>query len=137
MSWYLTVLQKYAVFSGRARRKEYWMFYLFNVLIGFCLGVLSGLMGQGGESLVMPVAFLYTVAVFIPGLAVTVRRLHDTDHSGMWLLVAFIPFVGALVLLYFTLLEGDRGNNQYGPDPKDPVGSAPVRQPQRTNVPVS
>ena len=137
MSWYLACLKKYAVFSGRARRKEYWMFTLFNMIFGFALGFMAGMMGSGGESTMSPIALIYSLAVMIPGLAVTVRRLHDTDRSGWWFWVALVPFIGPLVLLYFLAMEGTHGSNQYGPDPMDPVGPAQVREPQRTNVPVS
>ena len=77
MSWYLTVLKKYAVFSGRARRMEYWMFALFNFIISFALAFLEALVGGPGI-----VAVLYSLAVLVPSIAVGVRRLHDTDRSG-------------------------------------------------------
>jgi len=113
MSWYLEVLKKYAVFSGRARRKEYWFFSLFNLIIGFVLGVVEVLVGGPGI-----VGMLYGLAVIIPALAVSVRRLHDTDRSGWWLLIALIPVVGAIVLLIFMVLDSSPGENQYGPNPK-------------------
>ena len=74
MNWYVEVLKKYAVFSGRARRKEYWMFFLFNIIIAFVLGFIEGLAGSSGL-----IGIFYTLAVLIPGIAVSVRRLHDTD----------------------------------------------------------
>lgn len=113
MDWYLSVLEKYADFSGRARRSKFWMFALVNFFIGVALSVL-GWMGHG----LGLVAFLYAAAVLSPGIAVGVRRLHDTGRSGWMLLVGLIPFVGALVLLVFHCLDGAPGDNQYGPNPK-------------------
>lgn len=112
MNWYLEVLKKYAVFDGRARRKEYWMFFLFNVLISIVLTIVEMSLGIFGVSLI------YSLAVLIPGIAVSVRRLHDINKSGLWLLIAFIPFIGAIVLLVFFVIDGTQGNNDYGPSPK-------------------
>ena len=111
MNWYLEVLKKYAVFSGRARRKEYWFFVLFNIIIALALtfiveievGLLSG---------------LYSLAVLVPSIAVTIRRLHDTDRTGWWFLIAFVPIIGVIVLLVFTVFDSTPGDNQYGPNPK-------------------
>lgn len=120
MQWYLMVLQRYAEFDGRSRRMEYWMFALFNFIIGFVLGVIEGFAGIsemiGGFW--GPLSAIYVLATLIPGLAVSVRRLHDTNKSGWWLLIVLIPLIGALVLLVFMLSEGDRGSNRFGPDPK-------------------
>lgn len=118
MSWYLEVLKKYAVFNGRARRKEYWMFTLINVLISFVLGFIEGAMGLTDKRGWGPLGALYTLAVLIPGIAVSVRRLHDTGRSGWWLLIALIPCIGAIVLLIFMVQDSDPGENQYGPNPK-------------------
>ena len=119
LSWYLEVLKKYAVFSGRARRKEYWMFLLINVLISVVLIAIDGLIGtfspQTGFGLLQG---LYSLAVLIPSIAVTVRRLHDTGRSGWWILIALIPFIGAIVLLIFMALDSEPGANQYGLNPK-------------------
>jgi len=116
MNWYLTVLKKYAVFSGRARRKEYWYFNLFNFLIAFGLGVIDWLLGLvvTSDSGIGLLGGLYSLAVLIPGIAVTVRRLHDTGRSGWWLLISFIPIIGFIVLLVFMLSESQPGKNQYG-----------------------
>ncbi|MFI8003934.1 DUF805 domain-containing protein [Streptomyces sp. NPDC086010] len=112
MSWYLAVLKNYAGFSGRARRKEYWMFFLFHIIVAL---VLIGL----GVVIDSQIPYLiYAVALIIPTLAVTVRRLHDTGRSGWWFLISFVPLVGAIVLLVFTCLEGVRDVNEYGADPK-------------------
>lgn len=111
MNWYIQVLKKYAVFSGRARRKEYWMFFLFNILIAFALGIVEGILGIASESDQSVLATIYQLAILIPSISVGVRRMHDTDHSGWWLLVPIVNFV-------FAVIEGTRGDNRFGPDPK-------------------
>jgi uncharacterized membrane protein YhaH (DUF805 family) len=113
MEWYLDVLKKYAEFSGRARRKEYWMFMLFNFIVAFVIGFVEGIIGSGGI-----VGGLYSLAVLLPGIAVSVRRLHDTDRSGWWLLIGLVPIVGALVLLFFMVQEGKETENDFGSNPK-------------------
>lgn len=117
MSWYLEVLKKYAVFSGRARRKEYWLFLLFNVLISIGLAIIEGAAGLTYRGYGV-LRFYYLLAVLIPWIAVSVRRLHDTGHSGWWLLISFIPLIGAIALLVFYLQDSQPGENQYGPNPK-------------------
>ena len=124
MSWYLDVLRKYAVFEGRARRKEYWIFALFNVIISTVLSAVDALSGSfSGELGLGLLGGLYGLAVFIPALGVTVRRLHDTDRSGWWLLIAFVPIVGAIVLLVFMCLDSTPGPNQFGTNPKEAVAT--------------
>ena len=123
MDWYLKVLREYATFSGRARRKEYWMFFLINFLVTIGLAIVDGILGLGGTLGIL--SLLYALAVVIPGLAVTVRRLHDTGRSGWWFLVGFIPLVGIFVLLFFLATDSEPGANQYGPNPKAaPAGMA-------------
>ena len=117
MEWYLAALSKYAQFSGRSRRKEYWFFYLFNLLISVGLAILDNVLGLGGAGFGL-LSGLYALAVLIPGLAVTVRRLHDTGKSGWWLLIVLVPLIGAVVLLVFMVTDGTPGANEYGPDPK-------------------
>jgi uncharacterized membrane protein YhaH (DUF805 family) len=125
MSWYLEVLKKYATFTGRSRRKEYWMFVLFNLIIAFVLGFIDGFAGlQVGKSGLGVLGSLYGLAVLIPGIAVGVRRLHDTDHSAWWLLIALIPLVGAIVLLVFMVQDSQQGKNRYGPNPKAAMAQA-------------
>jgi len=119
MNWYLDVLKKYADFSGRARRSEYWYFYLFNTLISFALGLVDGMMGFIGEVGIGVLGGLYTLLVLIPSIAVGVRRLHDTNRSGWWLFIALIPLVGAIILLVYLVQDSDPGENQYGPNPKE------------------
>ena len=114
MNWYLEVLKKYAVFSGRARRKEYWMFFLFNFIIASVLGVIDGPVGSIGV-----IGMLYSLAVFIPGIAVSVRRLHDTNRSGWWLFFSLIPLIGWIVFLLYMVEDGNLGQNQYGTNPKE------------------
>lgn len=116
MNWYLEVLKKYAVFDGRARRTEYWMFVLFNAIVYFVLSFVEGLVGGPGI-----LAMVYGLAVLVPGLAVSVRRLHDTSRSGWWLLIALVPIVGGIVLLVFMVQDSIPGQNQYGLNPKEPV----------------
>jgi uncharacterized membrane protein YhaH (DUF805 family) len=120
MHWYLEVWKKFAVFTGRAQRKEYWMFLLINLLITFGLAFIDGATGLGDvQSGYGLLSGLYTLAVLIPGLAVSVRRLHDTGRSGWWVLVALIPVIGALILLIMMVRDSDPGQNQYGPNPKE------------------
>ncbi|TVR27597.1 MAG: DUF805 domain-containing protein [Balneolaceae bacterium] len=114
VEWYLQPFKKYAEFTGRARRKEYWSFTLGNFIISLLLGGAGFGIGLGSEYLGM----LFSLFVFIPSLAVGVRRLHDTGKSGFWLLILFVPVIGFFVLLYFFLLDSDTGSNQYGPSPK-------------------
>lgn len=127
MSWYLEVLKKYAVFNGRARRMEYWYFVLFNIIVLIVLSLIDVLLGT--FNIVRGVGLLsgiYTLAVLIPTLAVTVRRLHDIDRTGWWILINLIPLIGTIVLLVFELTPGTPGSNRYGPDPKQATGEARV-----------
>ena len=118
MNWYFEVLKKYAVFSGRARRKEYWMFALFNLIICIVLGVIEAIAGIAPEGDQSVLAGIYSLAVLIPAIAVSVRRLHDTNHSGPWLLIALVPLIGPIILLVFMVQDSQQGDNQYGPNPK-------------------
>jgi uncharacterized membrane protein YhaH (DUF805 family) len=119
VEWYLTVWRKYADFAGRARRREYWLFALANLLVAVILvGLDVALFGPPGEGGVGLFSGLYGLAVLVPSLAVTVRRLHDTDHSGWWLAIVVVPIIGGLVLFVFQVLDGTPGDNRFGPDPK-------------------
>ena len=113
MNWYLGCWKKYAEFSGRARRQEYWMFFLFNILASIALGVVDRILGTSGS-----LGGLYSLAVLIPSLAVAARRLHDTDRSGWWQLIALIPLIGFIVLLVFLCSDSKPGENRFGPNPK-------------------
>ncbi len=113
MKWYIEVLKKYAVFRGRARRREYWFFVLFSSIISILLSLIEGLAG------IAPfLGLLYGLAVFIPSFAVLFRRLHDTGRSGWWVLLILVPIVGTIVILVFAVLDSQDGENQYGPNPK-------------------
>ena len=127
MNWYLAVLKKYAEFDGRARRKEYWMFslisgiitmipysYLISVIIDDPEGGFSG-----SAATAMSFMGFYSLAVFVPTLAVTVRRLHDTNRSGWAILWGLVPLVGSFMVLYFLVSNSHPGPNQYGENPKD------------------
>ena len=118
MNEYLAVLKKYAVFSGRARRKEYWMFLLLTSIVELALGIIEGILGIAPQSKQSVLGSLYALAVIVPSLAVSVRRLHDTDRSGWWLLIGLVPLIGNLVLLWFVARDSQPGDNRYGPNPK-------------------
>ena len=122
MNWYLTVLKKYAVFSGRARRKEYWMFVLFNLIFTIVAVLLDNLLGTAIEDVGYGLFYiLYMLAVIIPSLAVMVRRLHDTGKSGWWFFISLVPLIGSIWLLVLMVTDSQPGENQYGPNPKEAV----------------
>ena len=121
MAWFLLAWQRGADFSGRSRRMEYWMFQLFNLLVVifvFGLALLAG--GDTAIKVGAECCFAYCLVAFVPTLAVTVRRLHDTGRSGYWYFISFIPLIGGIILLVLTVLEGDPDRNEYGPNPKVP-----------------
>jgi uncharacterized membrane protein YhaH (DUF805 family) len=113
VDWYLKVLKQYADFNGRARRKEYWMFVLFNFIIAVVLGIVAGIIR-------LPIlTTIYSLAVLVPGIAVGVRRMHDIGKSGWVLLIGLIPLLGVILLIVWAAQEGNPGSNAYGPDPKN------------------
>lgn len=120
MEWYLKVMRNYANFSGRARRKEYWMFILFNFIFACAAAIADNILGitfgQIGYGFLY---FAYGLVTFIPSTAVSVRRLHDVGKSGWFLLIALIPIIGAIWLLVLMCIDGDHGDNKYGPNPKE------------------
>lgn len=120
MDWYLKVIRNYVGFSGRARRKEYWIFVLINIVISIVLAMVDGMLGLkvGGEQGAGLLGLIYSLAILLPSIAVGVRRLHDTGRSGWWMLIAFVPFIGFIVLLVFFVLDSQPGSNEYGPNPK-------------------
>jgi uncharacterized membrane protein YhaH (DUF805 family) len=119
MNWYLDAWKNYFTFTGRSRRKAYWMFVLFNIIAAVLAGVLDSLLGFAGENGYGPISGLYSLAVFIPGLALAIRRLHDTGRTGWWMLLGLIPLLGWIVLLIFFVTDSQPGANQYGPNPKE------------------
>lgn len=127
MEWMLMPLKRYADFNGRSRRKEYWMFFLFTVILYLIIAMIAALMGGFSGSSGQPSGLalgLFGVVVLgllIPSLAVQVRRFHDQDKSGWFVLLNFIPYIGGIVVLVFMFLEGTRGPNRFGPDPKQSV----------------
>lgn len=124
MEWFLTVVRDhYADFTGRARRREYWMFQLVSVLIIVGIMVVTGILSMGSDVLAGVGFLLYIVfalALTVPSIAVVVRRLHDTNRSGWFYFLGLVPLIGTFILLYMLIQEGDAGTNDYGPDPKDP-----------------
>lgn len=120
MNWYLKVLKQYADFSGRARRKEYWMFVLFNIIFAIVAMTLDNVLGIAMEGIGYgPLYGLYVLALLIPILAVGVRRLHDVGKSGWMILIALIPLVGAIWLLVLFCTDSQQGTNKWGENPKE------------------
>jgi len=119
MNWYLKVLKQYADFNRRARRKEYWMFLLFNFIFGIVVVSLDNILGIATEFGYGPLYGLYALIVFIPGFAVSVRRLHDVGKSGWMILITLIPFIGAIWILVLLCTDSNSGENQYGQNPKE------------------
>jgi uncharacterized membrane protein YhaH (DUF805 family) len=113
MNWYIEVLKKYATFSGRASRSEYWFFVLFNMIFAIVTLVLDGVAGTMGI-----IYLVYILATFLPALGVGVRRLHDTNRSGWMILISLIPLIGIILLLVWVCQDSDAGDNQYGANPK-------------------
>ena len=114
MKWYLLVIKNYAVFSGRAQRKEYWMFFLFNIIIafgiGFVLGFIGSILGMG-TALSNSISVIYSLAILIPSIAVAIRRMHDIGRSGWWILFPLLNVI-------FLCLDSQPDENEYGPNPK-------------------
>ena len=124
MKWYLKCLNQYTDFSGRARRTEYWMFTLFNMiftLLTLFIGALLGtaLFGASGTIIgSMGLYVLYLIAIFIPGLSVFVRRLHDTENSGWMFFILLIPLIGSIWVFVLMIMDSKPGENKWGPNPK-------------------
>ncbi len=122
MQWYLKAVRNYVGFTGRSRRKEFWMFVLFNILFSIvavmldaAAGLLDPMTGYG------PISGLYSLAVLLPGIAVAVRRLHDVGKSGWFLFIILLPLIGAIWLIVLYATDGHAGTNKYGPNPKEEV----------------
>ena len=119
MNWFVLVLKKYATFSGRARRQEYWMYFLIYGLISVVLFWVDDIIvHRSHESRAGLLSGLFALGTLLPSIAVSVRRLHDTGRAGWWLLVSFIPLIGSLVLLVFLVQDSQPGDNAWGPSPK-------------------
>lgn len=129
MQWYLHALRNYAVFSGRARRREYGIFELMNAAIGIALFVLAVELGKAGYPYFLSLPFLYIVATTIPSLSSLIRRLHDTGRSGWWFWISLIPLFGPISLLIFTVEDSQPGENRYGPNPKRQPAAEPTSSP--------
>lgn len=129
VNWYVKVLKQYSDFTGRARRQEYWMFALVHAGVSFALGlvmaVLGSIVGNAGFIIGGALMGIYVLAMIVPAIAVAVRRMHDIDKSGVYLLVNLIPAVGGIIFIVLAAQEGTRGPNQYGPDPKAEYGADP------------
>jgi uncharacterized membrane protein YhaH (DUF805 family) len=120
------VLKKYAEFDGRARRREFWMFVLFSFIFSVILSIVDSIIGTKGVNGRGILSSLFSLAVFIPSIAVGVRRLHDTNHSGWWSLLWLVPVIGWIILIVWLATDSMLGDNQYGPNPKGmPVPPAP------------
>ncbi len=141
MEWMILPLKRYFQISGRAPRREYWLFWVFTIIVAIIAGILDTLFGFGSVTSFNTGAFyaaswhtdgpLNTIAglaLLIPSVTVAVRRLHDSERSGWWLLLIFIPFFGWVALLIFMVMDGTRGANRYGPDPRDPSGGADAQE---------
>lgn len=120
MNYYLGAWKKYVTFSGRARRKEYWMFVLFNVIAAVIVNIIDGVL------VTTFLSTIYGLAVLLPSLAILSRRLHDTDRSAWWIFICLIPIIGEIVLIVFAVFDSQPGQNKYGPNPKEGV---PTSQP--------
>lgn len=119
MNWFVTALKNYAVFSGRSRRSEYWYFALFYVIFYLAGAVVDAMTGSFERTSGIGVCTaIVALALLIPSISVTVRRLHDTGRSGGWVLIGFIPLVGALILLLFMCQDSEPGANRFGANPK-------------------
>ena len=137
MNWYVETLKKFAVFGGRAQRMEYWVFVLVNLLITVALGFVEGLARNTSELQTSVLASLFTLAVLLPSLGVTVRRLHDTGRSGWWILIGIVPLIGSIVLFIFMVTDSQPGENSYGPNPKEVAAAQPLAGADPTSTPGS
>jgi uncharacterized membrane protein YhaH (DUF805 family) len=119
MNWYLDAWKNYVNFQGRARRKAYWMFVLFNLIALVILSLIEGALGLSGQNGYGILTGLYSLAIILPLIALAVRRLHDTGRSGWWILIGLVPLIGPIVLIVFYVTDSQPGTNEYGPNPKE------------------
>ena len=124
MDNYISVLKKYAVFEGRAGRREYWMFFLFTLVISIILSIVS----EGIGDKVGVLGAIYGLGTLLPSLGVGIRRLHDTGRSGYWILISLIPLIGTIWIIVLLALKGNAESNKYGPSPYATMAapSAPI-----------
>lgn len=122
MDHYVAALKKYAETSGRATRAEYWYFVLFNILISIGLAILDGIFFSSSSSVL---GTLYSLAVLIPSIAVAVRRMHDINRSGWWILLLLVPLLGTLWFIFLAAQDSDPDENMYGPNPKKMMDGQP------------
>lgn len=146
MEWMIMPYKRYADFTGRSQRQEYWMFQLFLLIVYVVLFLLTGALGSGGDpsdpgalsTIGWMVLMVFWLGTIVPAIAVTVRRLHDQDKSGWMILISLVPLVGGFILLFFMVQDGTPGPNQYGPDPKGRndigFGGEPVERPKGVNI---
>lgn len=118
MEDFLNVFRKTFVFSGRSRRKEYWMFVLGITIISVVLTIIETMAGLEITPEAGLLTTIFSLIILIPSISVTVRRFHDIGRSGWWLLLSFIPILGWIAMFIFTLLDSESGSNKYGPNPK-------------------
>ena len=123
MSWFVGAVKKYAVFAGRARRKEFWFFYLFYVIFALAAASVDSVLGTeysvAETASISLFSSVFVIAMMLPTFAVLARRLHDIGRSGWWILIGLIPIIGAIVLLIFTVRDSQEGENRFGPNPKE------------------
>ncbi|MBF9002214.1 DUF805 domain-containing protein [Vibrio sp. NFV-1] len=115
MNWYIQVIKRAINFEDRARRKEYWMFYLFNMIILFVIGFSFQLLQS---ELILEIGGTYIALIILPCWAVTVRRLHDVGKSGWFIFIPIVPLIGWIIFLYLLIKNGDPSDNRFGPNPK-------------------
>lgn len=116
MNWFLKAFKQYATFSGRAQRSEYWFFILFYIIFYIAANIIDGFI-MSNVVLFPVVSVIYSLVMFLPSLAVAVRRLHDTDRSGWWILLSIIPLIN-IILIIFLVLDSTPGDNRFGSNPK-------------------
>lgn len=134
MHYFIDVMKKYCVFNGRASRREYWMFYLWYIIIlSFLSMIFSSVLSSVAEeqkpmmaTIIFIIMMIFFIGTFLPNLGVSIRRLHDISKSGWWILISFIPFIGGIWFLILLMLKGDTGLNKYGPDPYGVTSPAPT-----------
>jgi uncharacterized membrane protein YhaH (DUF805 family) len=132
MDYFLSAFQKYADFEGRSTTAEYWYFYLYNTLAMIAVAIVDAILFNlnNSQSVRLVFSLIYVLATIIPNYSITVRRLHDTNHSGWWMFITMIPIIGSIWYFIALISEGTAGSNDYGPDPKEPSSYGRVLTPQ-------